>query len=258
MLLTCSRSFSSYSGYTLSASSNENSCKGPITVSRFDFIDVVSTITTDASTSIKTGVTRSYYNTTSVDNAYPIQIRWREVDLAALETHPLSSGVTPTSTENSDAGSNGVGSSRGGGGLSGGAIAGIVIGAVAFVIILCVAVFLLHRKGKSRRLFQRQRVTQAGFPTTSPETTSPRGPSPMPAMDVIPTNPEAVPIGDENADARLRRIAARRARLLELELLDQEEAQLRHQVNSDMPSELSTGLVIPTPVEIGPTKGVLE
>ncbi|RSL77559.1 hypothetical protein CEP52_017707, partial [Fusarium oligoseptatum] len=76
---------------------------------------------------MKTDIVRSHYNTTSVDSIYPIQVCWRGSDLANLETHPLSSGVTPASAEDGDAGDDGAGSNQGGDALSGGAIAGIVV-----------------------------------------------------------------------------------------------------------------------------------
>lgn len=234
------------SNYTLSSSSDEHGCRGSIIISTFDEVDVVSTISIDASTSVKTRVTRSYYNTTTSDSVYPIQVRWHESDLAVLETHPLSPGVTPTSVEEKGSGSNKVG-----GGLSGGAIAGIVIGMVAFVTILCLSAFLLHRRRKSRGLLQRPSVTEAGSPTMTPKPTSRRGSSPMPALDNLPESPEDVPSENENVGIELRRIAIRRARLQELERLDEEEARLRRQMHPNMPPELSSGQLIARPVEAG-------
>ncbi|KAF4954067.1 hypothetical protein FSARC_12234 [Fusarium sarcochroum] len=233
------------SGYTLSGSSDKNSCTGPVTVSSYELVDIVTTLTTGASTSIKTSVARSYYNTTRVNSIYPIQVRWRESDLAVLETHPLSPGVTPTSTQESDPGGD---ESEDRGKLSSGAIAGIVIGALAFVMLVCVAGFLLHRRRKTKRFPQENGIVHTGSPIVFPKTTSPQGH--MPTSDIPPTSSGAVPLENEDTDTELRRITDRRARLLELERLDQEEAQLRRQRDERMPSELSSGVAVTRLVEI--------
>ncbi|KAJ4270357.1 hypothetical protein NW762_002036 [Fusarium torreyae] len=235
------------SGYTLSGSSDRNSCTGPVNVSSYDLVDIVTTVTTDASTSIKTSITRSYYNTTRINSIYPIQVRWRESDLAVLETHPLSPGVTPTSVEDSNVGG---GESEGNDKLSSGAIAGIVIGSVAFIILLCVAGSLLHRRRKIKRLQQQNDIVETGSPIVFPKTTSPQGNLPGPTSDIPPTSSGAAPMENEDTDAEIRRITDRRARLLELERLDQEEAQLRRQRDETVPSELSSGVPITRPVEI--------
>ncbi|KAM0563592.1 hypothetical protein ACHAPJ_001316 [Fusarium lateritium] len=232
-------------GYTLSGSSDKNSCTGLVNVSSYDLVDIVTTITTDASTSLKTGVTRSYYNTTRVNSIYPIQVRWRESDLTILETHPLSPGVTPTSVGDNDVDGD---ESQGNDKLSSGAIAGIVIGSVAFVILLCVAGLLLHRRRKIKRVPQENDIVQTGSPIVFPKNTSPQGH--VPTLDIPPTSSGAVPLENEDTDAELHRITERRARLLELERLDQEEAQLRRQRDERMPSELSSGVHITRPAEM--------
>lgn len=234
-----------YSGYTLSASSTTHSCIGTISVTKYSVIDVTSTITEDASTTTSTGLTRSYYNTTTPDEIYPIQVRWRESDLAALETHPLSPGVTPTSDPDGEDGDNDEG-----GGLSGGVIAGIVVGVVAAIAIVCIALFLLYRR--------RKKVSLGSAPSQEQQSTAETGYSnalPTPSPIVVSGTPspgaEFATTGNESVDKELRRIAARRARLQELELLEQEEAQLRqHADTSVWPSELSTERADNQPVEL--------
>lgn len=154
--------------------------------------------------------------------------------------------MTPTSIEEKGSENNKVG-----GGLSGGIIAGIVIGIMAFVTILCLSVFLLHRRRKSRGLLQRPSVTEAGSPTMTPKPTSRRGSSRMSASDNLPGSSGDAPSENENVGIELRRIAIRRVRLQELERLDEEEARLRRQMYPNLPSELSSGQVITRPIEAG-------
>lgn len=208
------------------------------------------TVTTDSSTAIETTVTRAYYTFTTDDNIYPIQVRWRESDLAALETHPLSPGVTPTSTGDGAGGEGKDGQNDGGGGLSDGAIAGIAVGAVAVVAVLGLAIYLLCCR-RRRRQATRPASSDVAFPNSTAQWRSPS----MSASDNPPIGAEFVAVGDESVDAELQRITARRARLQELERLDEEEAQLRMPFRSSPAmAELSSGSISNVPVEMGPRR----
>lgn len=207
-------------------------------------------------------MTRDYYNTTSINNIFPIQVRWRESDLPNLETHPLSPGVTPTSSSESEnggeseTGNGSSGGGGGGGGLSGGVIAGIVVGVVAFLAILAGVLFILYRRRKRRSQTQDQvpppSTVQTGYANAPASTASPGAYSSKIAVSDTQSPPiDFVPTGSETVDDDLRRIAARRSRLRELELLDQEETQLRQR--ADLASRYELGSETPE-LSAGPEK----
>lgn len=205
-------------------------------------------------------MTRDYYNTTTINNIFPIQVRWRESDLPNLETHPLSPGVTPTSSSESENGeeSGTGGDSSGGGELSGGVIAGIVVGVVAFLAILAGVLFILYRRRKRRGQGQDrvspQSTVQTGYANAPASTASPGAYSSKIAVSDTQSPPiDFVPTGNEAVDEDLRRIAARRSRLRELELLEQEETQLRQR--ADLASRYELGSEIPE-LSAGPEKNL--
>ncbi|KAJ3544213.1 hypothetical protein NM208_g3176 [Fusarium decemcellulare] len=241
------------SGYSFSGSSTDNSCVGTITVTDYTLVDVAYTITSDASIETDTTRTRSYYNTTTRDNVYPIQVRWHASDLASLETHPLSLGVTPTSFEGEEGGNSGDEGDQAEGRLSGGAIAGIVIGAVALISLLGIAAFLLHRRRRRREKphSQQQHPTEATSPGDAPSKAFESSTAPATTSDNLPADGNFVPTGNEEIDEEMRRIAARRARLLELEHLEEQEDRLRRQADSHMPFELSSTSLGNPPAEMG-------
>ncbi|KAF4462267.1 transmembrane alpha-helix domain-containing [Fusarium albosuccineum] len=199
----------------------------------------------NASIETDTTRTRSYYNTTTGDNVYPIQVRWHASDLASLETHPLSPGVTPTSFEGEEGGNSGDEGDQAEGRLSGGAIAGIVIGAVALVSLLGIAAFLLHRRRRRREKPHSQQPGHA--PSKAFESSI----APATTSNNLPADGNFVPTGNEEIDEEMRRIAARRARLLELEHLEEQQDRLRRQADSHMPFELSSTSLGNPPAEMG-------
>ena len=216
-----------------------------MTVTRYSAIYSTATITEDGSVTTTTSRTSSPYDHETTNNVFPIQVRWRESDLASLETHPLSPGATQTSS------SSGGGESDDGGdsdsGLSSGAIAGIVVGAVAVIAIIAAAVFFLCRRRNRRG----QRAAAAPGPETAYQSGYSNGPASIafpgarssvaPASEKASLGPDFVATGNEAVDDELRRIAEKRNRLRELEMLDQQEAQLRHQAGltsrCELPSE---------------------
>ncbi|KAK5993676.1 hypothetical protein PT974_07111 [Cladobotryum mycophilum] len=250
-------------GYSLYASSDDHWCYGSTTLTDYNLVDVTTTITSQSTVVTTKTYSRSYFTTSSLNSIFPIQVRWRDVDLSILETHPLTPGLKPTGGGGGGGGS-GKGSGGSGGshkdGLSGGAIAGIVVGSVLVVLLVAgigLPWFLL-RRGRNKKAQQEQNqspqdMNETGFqgPPQQAAPTTPRSPAPpshphqVNASDNMSARGGFVSTGDANIDAELRRIAERRNRLMEL---DEEEARLRQQANR---TELSTGEVFHRPVELG-------
>ncbi|KAF2454047.1 hypothetical protein BDY21DRAFT_111077 [Lineolata rhizophorae] len=94
-------------------------------------------------------------------SGYAIQVRWQQTDLAALETDPLSPGVTPTPSTSSSQSSSIVsttsstsasGSSSSGGGMSDGAKVGVGIAVPLGVLALgLVGAFFWWRRRKQKK-----------------------------------------------------------------------------------------------------------